>query len=562
MEAAGGVAPLGGAAHEGVEFALDRSVIESLAEEMPVVTHDHGLSEEHGGVVELRCASKARVDRHAAQHDLQIGQFGPVGEFVAVPRVESGEERDRSRGEKQEAGSGLQPDRSPREEFVPEQRGQREVAPDHELGVVPGPGREQEGEAEKQSAGRHAVEHAFGAVGTAAAEYDKAQQCGQRQEDAEVPQPEPRSAILLHPARVEAEGGSCGESRRDHAGQPCRGNDADQPDSKERPLEAARPGGCEAGGEQDAQEKEGRRVEKGHGGVEGNLSHERKTRSVSSGQLRAPHCHKHEDCRQGEKEPPLGHQHGEEEILPLGLALHDVRRPVLHQSPGAEAAGEEKSGEGETASPPPEGGRRGRGTKQSGPPQSLVNRQAGRAQDRIPEVHARVISESRPREERIVGPERAAIGPPDDEVEVQGGVAEVVRREDFEFVALFVDDPDKGTESGEGENGEEDGVGPGDFLPRGGCPLRRHGSGQGAQRKGDPCPARIKASAQGGQSGRADGGHRGENETAAEDPPTGHGSPLRARRPAGKARMASAKPVVRNTTQSSTPERNWKRTSS
>ena len=38
---------------------------------------------------------------------------------------------------------------------------------------------------------------------------------------------------------------------------------------------------------------------------------------------------------------------------------------------------------------------------------------------------------------------------------MQRGVAEVVRREDFEFVALFVDDPDKGAERGDGEDGED-----------------------------------------------------------------------------------------------------------
>jgi hypothetical protein len=278
--------------------------------------------------------------------------------------------------------------------------------------------------------------------------------------------------------------------------------------------------------------------------------------------LCAPHCHKHQRGRQGIEQPALGHQHGKEEILPLRFGLHDVRRSGLHDGPRPESAGEKKGGQGESAAPAPKSSsRRGR-PEQSCPSQSLVNRDPNDAQHSIPEVHARVVGEGRAGKKGVVRPERAAVGPADDQIEMQGRVTQVVRRKNLQLVALFVDDPDKRAEGSNGKNNEHGCVGPSDFLPRcGGAPCG-HDSRRGAEGEGNPCAAQLEASGQRGQASCRDRGDRGEDQSAAKNTPTGHGSPLRGGRWRGSASIAPANSGARKTMQSSTPERTGKRSSS
>ena len=70
------------------------------------MTHGHRLSEEERGVFVGRGGGQTRIDRQGAQHDLHFGQFGPVGDFVTVPPVESAEQGERPGGKEQEADGG------------------------------------------------------------------------------------------------------------------------------------------------------------------------------------------------------------------------------------------------------------------------------------------------------------------------------------------------------------------------------------------------------------------------------------------------------------------------
>ena len=166
-------------------------------------------------------------------------------------------------------------------------------------------------------------------------------------------------------------------------------------------------------------------------------------------------------------------KHAEECVFPFHLVEHSIEGAALQHGEGTEPAGEEEGRHGEPASPTPERGGSGGRSEQSGPAQALVDRQAGDAQQRVPNVHARVVGEDGAGEERILRPEVAAVGEAVDQIEVQCHVAEIVRGENFQIPAVGIDDPKKCPGGSESEDDKENGVGQGDPLPRGGgCSCR------------------------------------------------------------------------------------------
>jgi hypothetical protein len=141
-----------------------------------------------------------------------------------------------------------------------------------------------------------------------------------------------------------------------------------------------------------------------------------------------------------------------------------------------------------------------------------------------------VIGKDGPGEERVLRPEGAAIGPAQDKIKVQRDITEVVGRKNFQVGSLRINDPEESPQGGEAEDHEKDGVGNGHLLPRGARATGGGESGRHTKRHGNPCPAGLKSSGQGGESGRCDGRNGDKNETAAEDTPSDHSSLLLGRR--------------------------------
>ena len=531
LQFAGGVAPWRGAAHQGVEFALRGTVVEALAEEVAVVAQDDGLTEDQRRVFVGRCGGEAGVDGQGAERDLHCGEFGAVGQFVTVARIESAHQGQRAGGEEKDAGRGPRPSRPAGEEVGPEKREEREVAPKDELGVVPRPRGHEEKKAEGERGESDTVENAGGAVCAAATEQDRGTGDDQWQEDTEIPRPEPEPGFLLHPTGRKAQRGRRGEADRDQADQPSRGNQTDYAGDKKRAHQSFFPCGHRAAGEECAEEKKSGRVEERHRGVERDLREDGEFGSIGvTAQLGAPDGHEHQSGGQRVEQAALRDEHGEEGVFPCHVVEHSVEGAGLDEGDRAESAGEKEGGHGEAAAPAPEGGSRSGGAEEPGPAESFVNGHAGDAQNGVPQIHARVVGKDGAGEERVFRPKRAAVGKAVDEVEVQGHVAEVVRRENFEVGALRVDDPEKGAPGGEGEDEEEDAVGEGDFLARGGGGARGEDSGECAEGEGDRAGERREFAAQRREAGGRDGRDGDEDEAAAEQTPTDHGSPLRGRR--------------------------------
>ena len=240
-------------------------------------------------------------------------------------------------------------------------------------------------------------------------------------------------------------------------------------------------------------------------------------------QLCAPHAHEHESCRQRVKQTALCDEHGEKKIFPCDVFLHRGQRFSAQQNERGESAGEKESSQGKSAPPSPQRDGRGGRAEESGPTDSFENRNAGDRQDRVPKIHAGVVRKNRARHERILGPEVAACRPAADQVQMQGHVAEVVRRENFEIVALLIDDPEKSTQRGQGENAEKGSVGQGDLLPRRARAAPRDQGGHCSRAERDPRADLVQAAGQLAEAGCHRRGDRNEDQPCAEPTPACHG---------------------------------------
>ena len=217
------------------------------------------------------CGGEARVDRNGAQHELHRGQLRAVGQLVAVARIESADKGEGAGSKEQEASASADPDRPPGDKRAPKEGGQREVGPEQKFGVVPGPRSDREEKTKQQGGDGHAAEDARRGIRAARTKDGHGAGGNERQKDAEIPKPEPKSAFTLHPPRLEAQRTRCGETGGDQMDEPRCGNDADESRGEKRAEAAAAPGGRRAGGKKNAEKEKGRRVEEGHRGIEGDL---------------------------------------------------------------------------------------------------------------------------------------------------------------------------------------------------------------------------------------------------------------------------------------------------
>ena len=188
-----------------------------------------------------RCGGEARTDRNGAQHELHGGQFGAVGQFVAVARIESAEQGEGAGSKEQEAYCRADPARPSRDECAPKKRCQREVGPEQQFGVVPSPRGDREKKAEHQRGDGHAAEDARGGIRAARTKDGHRAGGDERKKNPEIPKPEPKSAVTLHPSRLEAQCARGGEACGDQVDEPRCGNDADESRGEKRAEAAAIP---------------------------------------------------------------------------------------------------------------------------------------------------------------------------------------------------------------------------------------------------------------------------------------------------------------------------------
>ena len=220
----------------------------------------------------------------------------------------------------------------------------------------------------------------------------------------------------------------------------------------------------------------------------------------------APTPEQRQACGKRIEQPPLGDKERQRNAFPiqLGLVIGELARE--EQGEPGHAAVEEEPCQGKRAAPAPEHHARGQGAEQADPDQRPQGVRARERQEGVEEIDAEGVVERSRREDRVIRPERCAVGEVADEGEVQREIAQVVGGEKSDLAVLDEDEPAKSPQREESEDRYH--------APRHPAPDWRGGEGfaQGApgQRTRHCAPGQRGPGEQGSQaSGDGPGDHGG-----------------------------------------------------
>ena len=174
-----------------------------MTPEVPLVAANHRVSQNKHGMVVFRGTSNHRLGGNPAQAPRRLLKGAFLNQLISMPSIEPGHERYRSGTEEKQGGQGTENKGATLNQDTPEVRSNHDPRPEHQLHVVPRPGREadQEGSDENDS-GRPDKGARLGAV--LFTNQQEAEKNGQRECDAEVPEPE-ANAPITHPTELPPE---------------------------------------------------------------------------------------------------------------------------------------------------------------------------------------------------------------------------------------------------------------------------------------------------------------------------------------------------------------------
>ena len=153
------------------------------------------------------------------------------------------------------------------------------------------------------------------------------------------------------------------------------------------------------------------------------------------------------------EQPALCHEHGQRNAFPrdlLRLVIGELE--FLKKLVAGESAIEEKTGDPKHAAPAVETVEGRERTEQPRPDERADQVDVLQKKERIEKVDPGGITQGAENEDRVVGPERDAVGEILDVSDVQREIAEIVRRLNPEVVAIHVKQPAEGAHGEEGED--------------------------------------------------------------------------------------------------------------
>ena len=185
-------------------------------------------------------------------------------------------------------------------------------------------------------------------------------------------------------------------------------------------------------------------MEDRHRRVEQHFPPQRQPPRVARAEVPRPPARQQQQARgQCEEQPALRDQQCERDALPRGLGLEIAEVPLDENLESQHAAIAEESQQRERAAPAPE---RRAGEGRAGEPhphQPAQHVHTDEREQRIQQVDADGIRELAAGEDRIVRPEWDAAREMPDVGQVQREVAEIVRREHLDLVAVGEDEPEE-----------------------------------------------------------------------------------------------------------------------
>ena len=165
-----------------------------------------------------------------------------------------------------------------------------------------------------------------------------------------------------------------------------------------------------------------------------------------------PPCREQEQSRRkSEQESSLRHKQREEKIFPLKdlLRIHPI---FLDQEKSADSVIEEERRQRHSFTPPPKGNAREGGTDEATPDESDFHWNTDSQEHGIEKITPQGIPHRVSRQDWATRPPARVCSHPSNEREMKGQITEVVRGEDFPFVAHGIDQPEKGASRSTGKD--------------------------------------------------------------------------------------------------------------
>ena len=337
----------------------------------------------------------------------------------------------------------------PRQDEALERREQRHPAPQHQLRVVPGPGRDAHQEQQREHRERRNQQQQLQARARAPARDERRER--ERQPEPEVAGQEDESTFRSdHPARRPAHEPCCAQAARDLENAP---GGRDEGDRQTRQARAPAPSRDRPDRPDEGQERERVHVDDRQGPPQHSL-HPGRQAGLTPQQPSPPGRQQHEPSGKREQEAALRDEEGEVQVLPRDRLLDVGQAQPRERWDPREPAREEDAGDAEGPAP---AAQREAGERRAGEThrrEDELERSAELHRDGRQQIDAERVVEARLREDRVFRPEGGArrevphVGP------VQGQVAVVVRQQCQQHTAPLEDEPAELADGDEREGAE------------------------------------------------------------------------------------------------------------